>query len=193
VARLLRSVAEGVREGWSADQAQEWLDRARRLDRLVREARELTEQSRESLRFNPRVTPRTVPVDVADLSRAVDSLEHVAVQCRSITTTLLDVARADDARRPGPAFLAAYAEVLDETATAFDALGDDRTGDVERENVRGAVRRGGDSWRQLRTRLVEAEESPGAGLPTYGSLLVDAERMLDELERAETVLAVSTP
>ncbi len=42
------------------------------------------------------------------------------------------------------------------------------------------------------------ERSPGIlrfppGLPTYGSLLVDAERMLDELERAEAVLAVSTP
>ncbi len=193
VARLLRSVAEGLRETWTADQAQEWLERARHLDRLVRDARELTEQSRESLRFNPRATPRTVPLDVADLSRAVDSLEHVAVQCRSITSTLLDATHGDDARRPGPVFLAAYADVLDETAAAFEALADEQTGDVERENVRGAVRRGGDSWRQLRTRLVEAEESPGAGLPTYGSLLVDAERMLDELERAEAALAVSTP
>lgn len=83
--------------------------------------------------------------------------------------------------------------MLDETAAAFEALADEQTGDVERENVRGAVRHGGDSWRQLRTCLVEAEESPGAGVPTYGSLLVDAERMLDELERAEAVLAVSTP
>ena len=59
--------------------------------------------------------------------------------------------------------------------------------------LRGAVRAGGDKWRLLRSRIQGEELSHRDSLPTYGSLLVDAERILDELERAEDSLAVSTP
>ena len=193
VARLLRSVADGIRQEWSEEDAQDWLERARRLDGLVRDARSTTEQGRESLRFNPRVTAESLPVDVAAMDRAVDSLEHVAVQCRSITATLLDAAGGDGSRAPTPEFLQRYAEVLDDVADAFDALADDQTGEQEVENLRGAVRSGGDKWRDLRSQLQEVGVQRRDTMPSYGSLLVDAERILDELERAEDCLAVSTP
>jgi uncharacterized membrane protein YccC len=193
VARLLGSVAEGIRQDWSRDEAQDWLERARRLDGLVREARQATEQSRESLRFNPRITPDSLPIDVSALGRAVDSLEHIAVQCRSITATLLDVTSGDASRAPAPEFLQRYADVLRDAAAAFTALSDDQTGDREVQNLRRAVRAGGDRWRDLRGRVQGAEVQQTDSLPSYGSLLVDAERILDELERAEDCLAVSTP
>jgi cell shape-determining protein MreD len=195
VARLLRSVADGVRNEWDRDEAQDWLERARRLDRLVREARSTTEQGRESLRLNPRASPwvQPLPIDPAALSRAVDSLEHVAVQCRSITATLLDAVSEDGQRLLTADFLSTYAEVLVDVAVAFEALADGETGDQEVENLRGAVRAGGDKWRLLRSRIQGEELAQRDSLPTYGSLLVDAERILDELERAEDSLAVSTP
>ena len=100
VSRLLTSIAEGIRTGWSREDAQEWLDRARQLDARVRDARSASERGRESMRFNPRATPDALPVDVASLDRAVDSLEHVAVQCRSIAASLLDTVTGDHTRRP---------------------------------------------------------------------------------------------
>jgi hypothetical protein len=193
VARLLRSVSEGVRGEWGRDEAQDWLERARRLDRLVREARSTTEQGRESLRLNPRVSPSALPIDPAALDRAVDSLEHVAVQCRSITATLLDAVVEDGSPSLTAEFLSTYAEVLVDVAVAFEALADTETGDREVENLRGAVRAGGDKWRLLRDRIQVEELAQRDSLPTYGSLLVDAERILDELQRAEDSLAVSTP
>ncbi len=193
VARLLRSVADGVRDEWGRDEAQDWLERARRLDKLVREARSTTEQGRESLRLNPRANPSALPIDPAALDRAVDSLEHVAVQCRSITATLLDAVTEDGGRLLTGDFLSTYAEVLIDVAVAFEALADGETGDREVENLRGAVRAGGDKWRLLRSRIQDEELAHRDSLPTYGSLLVDAERILDELERAEDSLAVSTP
>ena len=193
VARLLRSVADGVRDEWGHDEAQDWLERARRLDKLVREARSTTEQGRESLRLNPRANPSALPIDPAALERAVDSLEHVAVQCRSITATLLDAVTEDGVRLLTGDFLSTYAEVLIDVAVAFEALADGETGDQEVENLRGAVRAGGDKWRLLRSRIQDEELAQRDSLPTYGSLLIDAERILDELERAEDSLAVSTP
>ena len=193
VARLLRAVADGVRDEWDRDEAQDWLERARRLDRLVREARSTTEQGRESLRLNPRASPSALPIDPAALSRAVDSLEHVAVQCRSITATLLDAVTEDGQRLLTADFLSTYAGVLVDVAVAFEALADGETGDQEVENLRGAVRAGGDKWRLLRSRIQGEELAQRDSLPTYGSLLVDAERILDELEQAEDSLAVSTP
>ena len=48
-------------------------------------------------------------------------------------------------------------------------------------------------WRDLRTQAQNAEVQQYDSFPSYGSLLVDAERILDELERAEYFLAASTP
>ena len=61
------------------------------------------------------------------------------------------------------------------------------------QNLRIAVRNGGDKWRDLRTQAQNAEVQQNDSFPSYGSLLVDAERILDELERAEYFLAASTP
>jgi hypothetical protein len=137
--------------------------------------------------------PEALPVDVACLDRAVDSLEHIAVQCRSIAATLLDTVTGDHTRRPTDAFFHFYAEILDEVAAAFAAVGDDISGADELQNLRRAVRDGGDKWRDLRTHAQNAEVQQYDSFPSYGSLLVDAERILDELERAEYFLAASTP
>ena len=193
VARLMHAVATGLRDDWDRDAARDWLDRARRLDGYVRDARETVDRGRESLRLNPRAPADRVPVDTAAMSLAVDSLEHVAVQCRSIASTLLDTRSAADERRPSGDFLLRYADVLDNMGDAFDALADERTGDSELEGVRGAVRLGGDGWRDLRELIADQQVHLTGSLPAYGSLLTDAERVLDELERAESALAVSTP
>jgi hypothetical protein len=169
------------------------LEQARQLDARVRDARSAGERGRESMRFNLRATPDALPVDVGSLDRAVDSLEHVAVQCRSIAATLLDVVAGDRARRPTDAFLHLYAEILDEAAAAFAAVGDDIQGADELRNIRHAIRTGGDKWRDLRAQIQNADLRANDNFPSYGSLLLDAERTLDELERAEHFLAASTP
>jgi uncharacterized membrane protein YgaE (UPF0421/DUF939 family) len=193
VSRLLSSIAEGIRSEWSREDAQEWLERARQLDARVRDARSASERGRESMRFNLRATPDALPVDIGSVDRAVNSLEHVAVQCRSIAATLLDAVVGDHTRRPTDGFLRLYAEILDEAAAAFAAVGDDICGADEIQNVRRAVRSGGDKWRDLRTQIQNADVRQNNSFPSYGSLLLDAERTLDELERAEHSLAASTP
>jgi uncharacterized membrane protein YccC len=191
VARLLRAIAEGVRGDWGRDEAAEWLERAERLSRLVRDARSTIDRGQESLRLNPRRHQVPMVGRTADLGRAIDALEHVVIQMRSITTSLLEV--ADSPRRPEPAFLQHYAEILDSVADAFDRLADETDGDEELSGVRAAVQAGGDRWRELRTQVAEERLREPDALPTYGSLLVDVERMLDELERADDALALSTP
>ncbi|MGZ4609437.1 MAG: FUSC family protein [Actinomycetes bacterium] len=191
VARLLRTVAAGLREDWDRDDAVEWLDRARRLDRLVHDARATLGRGRESLRLNPRRRQVDLADDAAPLGRAVDALEHVVIQCRSIATSLLEV--ADSPIRPAPTFLQHYASILESVAEAFDRLADESQGEEELATVRAAVRTGGDRWRVLRSRVQEERLREPDSLPTYGSLLVDVERILDELERADDALALSTP
>jgi hypothetical protein len=191
VARLLRAVGDGLGEEWGPDEAQEWRDRAQRLDRLVREARSTIDRGQESLKLNPRRPRLRSVVTGSDLCRAVDALEHVAIQCRSITTTLADL--AESPRRPTVRFLSTYADVLLAAADAFDALADDTQGEDELAGVRTAVRRGGDQWRELRGRVQQEQLDQPDSLPAYGSLLADIERVLDELETAEGALAVSTP
>ena len=115
------------------------------------------------------------------------------MQCRSIALTLLDTVTAAKNHRPRAEFFPFYADVLDEVAAAFAALGDDVSGTDEAENVRSAVRKGGDKWRDLRGRIQTAEVRQGDRPLSYGSLLVDAERIRDELERAQDSLAASTP
>jgi uncharacterized membrane protein YccC len=98
VSRLLRALGEGLRGEWGPDEAQEWHDRALRLDRLVREARATTDQGQESVKLNPRRQRVGAAGTPGDLSRAVDSLEHVAIQCRGITTTLRALADETDGK-----------------------------------------------------------------------------------------------
>jgi uncharacterized membrane protein YgaE (UPF0421/DUF939 family) len=193
VSRLLRGIAEGLRGDWDHEDAQDWLDRARRLDRFARDARRVIERGQESLRLNPRSREDLRTVDAAALHRAVDALEHIGIQCRSIATTLLDSAQDEDRPRPTRVFLRYYAATLDHTADAFDVLAGDAQGDEEADGVRDAVRRAGDRWRELRGHIEEGRVHATAVLPSYGSLLVDAERILDELERAGSCLVVSTP
>jgi aromatic acid exporter family member 1 len=193
VSRLLRSIAEGLHGDWGRDDAQDWLERARRLDRSVRSTRVVIDQGQESLRFNPRRREHPRSDSPAALQRAVDALEHIGIQCRSIATTLLDAAQDENRPRPTRVFLRYYAETLHHTADAFDALAGDAPDSDEADAVRAGVRRGGDRWRDLRGQIEAGRVHAAAALPSYGSLLVDAERILDELERAESCLVVSTP
>jgi len=191
VGRLLQAVGTGLREEWGPEQTDEWRDRAARLDRLVRDARASIERGQESKRLNPRRQSVRSAVSDADLRRAVDSLEHVSIQCRSITTSLS--ALADSPLRPTARFLTAYADVLLAAADAFSALADETQGDQELAQVRAATRSGGDRWRELRARVLQERLDQPDALPAYGSLLADIERVLDELQTADDALAVSTP
>jgi uncharacterized membrane protein YccC len=195
VARLLRAVGDGVSGPWDEDTAAEWAERAKRIDRFIAEARATVEHGLESMRLNPRRRDHGMPdgADLWSLTSAIDSLEHVAIRCRSITSTLRESAASGASSRVLPGFLRHYAVILSRMADAFDALADRRSGDQEVEDVRSAVASGGHAWRELRSLIASGKVQYGESLPAYGSLLIDAERILDELERAEGDLAVSTP
>ena len=190
VARLLRSVADGLRGEWGEDEpATGWSERAGSTGWCATPAPPASRAARAC--GSTRGRPGPLPIDPAALDRAVDSLEHVAVQCRSIAATLLDLASGDGSRMLSTSSWTLRV-VLTEVARSIRRAG--RRGDrgPEVENLRGAVRSGGDKWRELRSRIQQADVHRRDSLP-YGSLLVDAERILDELERAEDSLAVSTP
>lgn len=186
---ILADTAKGLREPWPPEDADEWLARARDLDELVTEARESVEKATESVRFNPRRVIADMAPDVAMalsdpwLRPALRSLEHVVIQTRGITRGIYDVefpGHDEPVTEPDKRFLDRYANLLDLAARAVHRYGElaDETGDEElRRLITDGIRRAQALRRLLRTAATREDTL----LTVYGALLVDAERLLNEL------------
>jgi hypothetical protein len=87
-AELLERVARELPEGATVEQAQGWLDEARRMEPEVDRAERVLQEAREARRLNPRAvaTADTDPVLVTGL----DALEHTTVALRSLFRSIAD-------------------------------------------------------------------------------------------------------
>jgi uncharacterized membrane protein YccC len=122
LAGLLVSMGEELTDGWSAEQARAWAERARELDRPLRVARVAVARGEASLRLNPR--QRRVREGASSLRAALAALEHAAVPVGGITLDLVDLADAVEAKgQAEPELLVALGRLLVELGGGVAAFG----------------------------------------------------------------------
>jgi Aromatic acid exporter family member 1 len=122
MAELLTSMGRELTEGWSGEQARDWEERARDLDRPLHVARVALARGEESLRLNPR--QRRIREGASSLRAALAALEHAAVQVRGLTLDLDDLAAAVEAAgQAEPELLVALGALLVELGGGVAAFG----------------------------------------------------------------------
>jgi uncharacterized membrane protein YccC len=184
IGELCEDVADRLRGQWQLDDARDWLERARRIDDDVRRAGDAVGRGAEGVRYNPRAIREAEPL--ARYDEALRALDHVSTQVRGIVRTLVELADDDDAPAGAASVLGPLADVLSEGGQAARLFGQ-------------LQEHGPDVWGEkltaLRSTLTRAEEArirtakalhavwfaEGPGSRKLGSLLVDAERLLNEL------------
>lgn len=121
-AQVLRRVSGEVREEYSPDQAERWLDTARGLGRDVLRADRELGKAEASLRLNPRARSR--PHAAVSLRSGLDALERVSVSMRGLCRSLADLARADGPETMyGEDVRAALSDLLADVADAVERYG----------------------------------------------------------------------
>ncbi len=188
---LLDDMAEGLREGWDSDRAREWHARATRIGDAVPEVLEAIETGRESTRLNPRHRLRPARVDWDGYARTAEAVQRTQWPVAGIARTLADA--ADDAQwQPAPSeqWLDGYAGVLEHLGAAGARFGihqEEAERDVQ-EHLDAALRVLDELGDRVRdTRL----EDPHAW-PAYGTLLLEARRLADEVRAHNTEASVPT-
>ncbi|WP_165969446.1 aromatic acid exporter family protein [Actinomadura sp. KC06] len=171
---LLKEVAAGLREKWSADDARHWLRRAGGLHYRIQDAWSAIGRGQESVHLNPLRRPHRE----ADLSPVLLPLEVVAKQTEGICRTVAD-ASTDGMPSADPPFLALYADVLDHAAAVVNAYRGRHFGlaPPEPPQVLEAARRRN---RELHDLLRRQAPPPDAWM-IHGPLLIEVDRLLDHL------------
>ncbi|MFE1855863.1 hypothetical protein [Streptomyces sp. NPDC059489] len=188
---LLSEMGAGLAERQLAARAHIWLHQARDLEKNLVDAEEHVRQADESLRWNTRRTAHARRKDVT-YGEAFRTLRGVFLQVRGIARTLSDNAHDDHTgHHLGQQFLDQYAETLKLAGTAVEEFAGPRatTGTsraAPRERLRGALD-GALTWHEAMTDLIGrgALTKPGAW-HIYGSLMTDVERLLLDLDHANT-------
>lgn len=198
LATYLRGLAAALRQGWSREAADHWLDEARALGREVEQADRAVAMAEQSAQFNPR--GRTARTAQPRLRTGLTGLEHAYVSLRSLARALLDrtyYLPADEAAAAyGPDARAALAHLLDLAAGALNGVAPVTStvdGRATSDNpglaaARDAVRTQLDELRVGRDRLAEVlTVDPGhdpAAWQQHGALLASLDRLRVEVEAA---------
>lgn len=122
-ADVLRTVSREVREEYTREQAEAWLDQARGLGRdILRADREL-DRAESSMKLNPRALRR--PYVAPSLRSGLDALERASVSLRGVCRSLADLTVAEG---PEPVYgedvRAALSDLLADVGDAVEAYGD---------------------------------------------------------------------
>lgn len=178
---LLGAISAGLREGWSVKDARTWYDTSTDVLQRAPLVHEEIETGRESQKLNPRDALLGLDVDWAGYGATVEAVRRSQWQVSGIARTLLDAAD-DDERLPAPSqeFLHRYADVLDRVAAALEQFGlaDEVQRNAVHRELDAAVAILDDLDEQVRK---ERYEDPWAW-PGYGALLLDAHRLVRELQ-----------
>jgi hypothetical protein len=180
-------VADGLAEDrWDADEAAGWHERALRLERLVDQARSAVGWSRESMRINLRRRSRALSAPGKDYDDAVVVLDYAAVHTAGVTRAVLEAAHEDrPVARPDPSVARRYADFLRRTAQALQLYCQSRFGSRDDHELREAVRTLRDTHEELRRHLTRSVPDDPGEVATYGTLLTQARRLVDQLVATE--------
>jgi hypothetical protein len=184
---ILEAVADGMAEDrWDADEAADRHERALRLQRLVDQARSAIGWSRESMRVNLRGRSRALTAPGKVYDDAVVVLDYAAVHTAGVTRAVLEAASEDrPAARPHPSVARRYADFLRQTAQALQLYCQTRFGTREDHELRQAVRELRDTHDDLRRHLTRSLPDDPSEVATYGTLLTQARRLVDQLVATE--------
>ncbi|GAA4608068.1 ElaB/YqjD/DUF883 family membrane-anchored ribosome-binding protein [Actinoplanes octamycinicus] len=205
IARLLGQLGAGAQDGYSREQAAQWLARSRELgddlDDAVTAVDDLLRQARWSL---------TTPIArVVPLHETLRALEHGVHQVNSVARSMFDAAATPQA----PEVPAQIAPVLTAASQAFAAHADTAHAAATRTTPVGTAEHAGapvttgsaahaagtalqESLEALRAarhqtlRTVRTEIDDTGVLVLTGSIITDIDRMAGSLERSAPALAV---
>jgi uncharacterized membrane protein YccC len=191
IATLLRTAAGELLDGITTEEADRWLEDARRLSRHVPRIDRALAQAEQSRRLNPRAIAHRDPSAV--LRGGLESLEHSSVAIRSMFRSIADGIRdhppTDDDN--AQAVRQAFATLLDELGDAVQAYGDlvraeiaDTTAPAESAAVTALATLQDARARVIELRLVEHPEDQ-ATWELNDALLETVERVLTELDIEE--------
>ncbi|HMM95483.1 FUSC family protein [Phycicoccus sp.] len=173
IGALLVDIGEGLRTGWTAEDAGDWIDRTRSVDATLVHARSLLSFSDESRRWNPRRRrhPVTVPTSTGEV---LDRLEEGVAQVRGIARHLREAARSSGV---------ADAHFRERLGSLLGALG-------QRVAVPGASVGGlREELTDLATDLADAH-LPARTWPLYGALLANTLTLVDVVDDVATAPGV---
>jgi uncharacterized membrane protein YgaE (UPF0421/DUF939 family) len=178
---LLGDMSSGLRDGWDADKARNWYATSTELIEQAPQVHSDIERGRESQKLNPRDNLRGYQVDWEGYAEAVEALRRSQWHVSGIARTLMDAAdEAEDQSMPTPTFLQAYASALDDIGQALVHFGIHEPEDEA--HVTEYLDRAAATLRDLGDRVRTARLDDPAAWPAYGTLLVDARRLIRELE-----------
>ncbi len=121
-AEVMRQVAAEVREEYTEEQADEWLEAARGLGRDILRADRALSTAESSLRYNPRAISR--PHAGRSLRSGLDAMERVAVSLRGVCRVLADLVHGQGEETVyGPDVREALSDVLADVADAVESYG----------------------------------------------------------------------
>ena len=181
VCQLLNDVAAGLRDGWDSDMAHQWYDTSTDIIQLAPSIQSEIETGRESTRFNPRDNLHGLEVDWVGYSHTVEAIRRSQWQVSGIARTLVDAADEDESQpAPTQRFLESYAEALDEIAGAIGHFG--LPEDAEREAVATYLRSAEEILARLGHEVRTSDLEDPQAWPAYGAMLLDAQRLIRELE-----------
>jgi hypothetical protein len=185
-AALLDDVSAQVAHGYSLEDAQRWLERARGLGRQVARADAALRRAEASLRLNPRQL--THPVNGATLRTGLDALERASVSLRGAFRAMADRARgpndeqfyADDVRET----LARLFTELARAVRAFGIVVDDEITNTRADDreLRAALQRSWSERNELARHLHAGARPDSSAWELHGELLANIDRMLREID-----------
>lgn len=188
LAELCREVGARPRGSWGHAEARGWLQQAREIGAELHAAAEALDQAEESTRYNPR---RGSGADTLPRYReALAALDHAVTQVRGFVRTLTDLTELGDADRDwrsrSGSVLSALGRLLRAAGDAARAFGALQTDGPERwEEHRRALREAltaASIARDDAGEALRAAQVPERAARLLASLIVDAERLLGELD-----------
>ncbi|MDK1472852.1 aromatic acid exporter family protein [Streptomyces sp. 549] len=198
--KILDAMADGVRDGLTAEGARRWFDRASRLPTLVEDVRSATRWSEESVRMNiqhrrslQEPTPDSSYRDAsyhsasyhsASYHDTVNTLWHLSDHIREMSRTLLEVADSrPDGVHPVAAHSDAFERFLRVVSAAVTAYGESaaRTGQNAQQELEHALEQLDGAYDRLRQQLAERPVADSTEAEVLGPLLAEARRLSRQL------------
>ncbi len=188
---VLLDIADGLRGGWDADRARAWYDTATDLGDRVPQVLQAVETGRESTRLNWRHRLRPARIDWDGYVQTVEAVRRAQWQVAGIARTLVDAADDSDPHpAPSETWLESYAGVLDEVGTAISHFG--VWADESREAVERHADRALAALDELSGQVRSTPLDDPRAWPAYGTLVLEAERLVRELRRSNEDASVPT-
>ncbi|MDX3239413.1 aromatic acid exporter family protein [Streptomyces sp. ME03-5709C] len=196
---LMLRMGREVRAGATAGQARSWLMDARRLDNEIARFDASLRRAEEGTRLNPRVRPAEGAMARLLLRSGLDTLEVSTVLLRTLCRSLTELDRERDGR--APMFTGRLAVGVDELfADMADAAGSfgrliaaqvTEGADRAEAQLEEALRRGRAERDRIAVLLRAETEQRWDSWDLYGALLVNIDRLLDELDLEKRSLWLS--